>query len=174
MRAPQAQPFLSLARVPATPLETSKLGPRVFINKAWQPNPNGIRPAPATALPIQLQTLDNFDAAVSAVQDGRVQVIDRIAPWQLPNLAKDKRFTIQPYRIPAVHLLLCNPQSETLQENSHRIALAAAINRQSLLQGVLRGAKIPDAKVATLITPHPVELPGAVLNELPKAAGDTI
>jgi hypothetical protein len=172
LRAAQAQPFLSLARVPANPSESNTLGPRSFVNKAWQPNPNGIRPAPTTALPIQLQTLDNFDTAAAALQEGRVQVVDRVAPWQLPNLAKDKRFNIQPYRIPSVHLLICNPQSETLQETSYRIAVAAAINRQSLLQSVLRGAKIPDAKVATLITPKAVELPGAVLNELPKAAGD--
>jgi tetratricopeptide (TPR) repeat protein len=157
--------FCSLARVPPTPpgrvAWAAPLQPLIATGALWTANPTSVYatgPAPAKAVQLELLPIADFETARKKLEDGSLAVMDRIAPWHVPALRNNRDLRIEPYAVPAIHLLLFNPNSAALQSNSARTALFAAIDRPALQAQLSRGANVPGISVPRTIWP---ELPDA-------------
>lgn len=155
----------SLARVPPTPpgrvAWATPLQPLVSTGALWTANPAAVYaagPAPAKAVQLELLPIPDFETARKKLEDGSLAVMDRVAPWHVPALRNNRELTLEPYAVPAIHLLLLNPNSTALQNNSARTALFAAVDRPGLQAQLSRGANVPGISVPRTIWP---ELPDA-------------
>lgn len=155
--------FCSLARVPPTPpgrvALAAPLQPMVSASGLWTANPASVFAAAAgkeQAKPVQLELVPiaDFETARKKLEDGSLAVMDRVAPWHVPALRNNRELTIEPYAVPAIHLLVFNPNSSALQTNSARTALFAAIDRPALQAQLSRGANVPGITVPRTIWPE--------------------
>ena len=144
--------FCSLARVPPTPpgrvAWAASLQPMVHADSLWTANPTSVFAMAAgkePAKPVQLELLPitDFETVRKKLEDGSLAVMDRIAPWHVPALRNNRELTIEPYAVPAIHLLLFNPNSTALQTNSARTALFAAIDRPALQAAAFARGQCP-------------------------------
>jgi ABC-type transport system substrate-binding protein len=109
---------------------------------------------PAKAVQLELQPIADFETARKKLEDGSLAVMDRVAPWHVPALRSNRELAIEPYAVPAIHLLVFNPNSSALQTNSARTALFAAIDRPALQAQLSRGANVPGITVPRTIWPE--------------------
>lgn len=77
-------------------------------------------------------------AAVRSLLAGRIDVVDRAAPWQVAELRGRKDVALKPYAAASVHLLLFDGKHPLLQDVQFRRAVAYAIDRESILRNHLR------------------------------------
>jgi tetratricopeptide (TPR) repeat protein len=86
-------------------------------------------------------------AAAAALRRGEIQVWDRLNPWQVKSLRGDKELSVQPYALPRIHCLVPNARKPLTASRTFRRALAYGINRQAVLDQLLRGDKLPGCAV---------------------------
>ena len=91
--------------------------------------------------------------AVAALRAGRIDIIDRVAPWTLPEvqddaLKDDAVVAIQPYAFPLVHCLVPSPRGALVSRRSFRRALVYGIDRQRILTQLLHKRELPGCEVA--------------------------
>ena len=86
-------------------------------------------------------------AAIRAIRNGEIQVLDRVNPWELPALRADKRLVVHAYALPLVHCLIPNMRKPLTADRAFRRALVYGIHRQAILDELLAGAKLPGARV---------------------------
>lgn len=103
---------------------------------------------------LELVPIADFETARKKLEDGSLAVMDRVAPWHVPALRSNRELTVEPYAVPAIHLLLLNPNSTPLQTNSARTALFAAVDRPGLQAQLSRGANVPGISVPRTIWPE--------------------
>ena len=65
-----------------------------------------------------------------ALDQRRILVFDRVAPWELATARTHANVTLVPYAAPTVHLLVPNPRSALLTSATMRRAMDVAIDRQ--------------------------------------------
>jgi peptide/nickel transport system substrate-binding protein len=94
------------------------------------------------------QSFPDDEAAVRALLDGEVDVLDRVPPWQVARLRKTKGIQVDTYRLPTVHVLIPNTSRPLLASREFRRALCYGIDRQQIVQQVLlAGETMPGFEV---------------------------
>lgn len=85
---------------------------------------------------IVVRTFESSAAAAKALQSGEIAAVDRLSAAEAERLKADKRFVVGIYRTPLVHAVLVNPRRGPTALADFRRALAAAIDRVSLLEEI--------------------------------------
>ena len=130
-------------------IDSDKAGTEVF---AWN----------AQAEPIAGQPVDIIETtykkpydAIADLINHRIDVIDRIFPSDAKVLARDSRIKIEPYSLPIIHMLVPKSDHPYIQQLMFRRALLYAIDRGSILNGVIEGGESsPESQVIS--GPFPV------------------
>ncbi|MEM6331329.1 MAG: ABC transporter substrate-binding protein, partial [Planctomycetota bacterium] len=99
------------------------------------------------------------DDAIAKLLSGEVDLLDRVAPWQLPTLRSDDRIQIGRYRLPTVHVLIPHNAAEKaagaaaqrlLDSREFRRALCYGLDRERILDElILAGARMPEYQVVS-------------------------
>jgi hypothetical protein len=86
--------------------------------------------------------------AVRALRRGEVDLVDRAFPAEIEGLRRDPQLTVIPYRVPSLHVLICNPLNPYLANPLFRRCLIYGINRQLILnRELLAGTALPGCHV---------------------------
>jgi len=85
--------------------------------------------------------------AIQALRDGRIQVLDRLDPWDVEAVRRDESLVVDFYAMPLVHCLVPNMRRPLTADRTFRRALVYGINRQAILSQLLGGAKLPGCEV---------------------------
>ena len=86
-------------------------------------------------------------AAAAALRRGEIDVVDRLAPWQVKSLAADADLVVQSYALPRLHCLIPNLRRPLTASRTFRRALAYGIDRQAILAELLWGDRRPGCTV---------------------------
>ena len=135
----------------------------VLLEDCGLPSPIGAYHAmPAEAGTLQLESVDteatvavieellfsSDDEAVKALVQGDIDILDRVAPWQVSALRSNRNITVGQYRLPTVHVLIPTHAKSLLDEREFRRALCYGIDRRRVLKElILGGAKLPGFQV---------------------------
>ena len=120
------------ARAEATATEAVYLlNPRYFARTATQPRE------------IVQRNFADVAVAAAALRRGEIQVLDRLDPWQVKSLRADAGVTVQSYALPRLHYLVPNARKPLTANRTFRRALAYGIDRQAVLEQLLRGERLP-------------------------------
>ncbi|MGI8978027.1 MAG: ABC transporter substrate-binding protein [Pirellulaceae bacterium] len=102
------------------------------------------------------RTYPDSAAAIVALRRGEVNMVDRISPWDLRRITSGEEFTVEPYALPRVSVLLPNPRRPLLAHRTLRRAILYAIDRESILhRGLLTGQTIAGCEVVSGPFPKP-------------------
>ena len=94
-------------------------------------------------------------AAVRALKQGDITVIDRVGPWEAAALADSLEFVVEPYRPTTLHLLIPNLRRPLMQAAMYRRAVAHAIDRSGILADRFsRGKPPPGCEVVDRLFPQ--------------------
>jgi len=85
---------------------------------------------------IVVRWFESSAAAAKALQSGEIAVVDRLSAAEAERLKADKRFVVGVYRVPLVHAVLVNSRRGPTTQADFRRALAAAIDRATLLEEI--------------------------------------
>jgi hypothetical protein len=97
--------------------------------------------SPGGVVAIIEQTFDDDRTALTALRRGEIRMLDHVPPWQLATLEAADGITVGQYRLPTVHVLIPNPESELLQRREFRRALCFGIERQRILDELICGGR---------------------------------
>ncbi|MCC7476356.1 MAG: hypothetical protein IT425_13255 [Pirellulales bacterium] len=97
--------------------------------------PSGMEPGGPQA--ILEQTMPDDDAAIAALINGDIDVLDRVPPWQLARLRNAPDIRIEPYKLPTVHVLVPNMKQPLVAKREFRRALCYGIDREWIVHRVL-------------------------------------
>ncbi|MEM9659124.1 MAG: ABC transporter substrate-binding protein, partial [Planctomycetota bacterium] len=99
--------------------------------------------------------------ALAGLLRGDVDVLERVAPWQMERLSRADDVVVGRYRLPTVHMLTLDYGNPLLEIREYRRALCYGINREAILTDVLLGGdRLPGWR--TLSGPFPA---GESLND---------
>lgn len=79
--------------------------------------------------------------AIRALKHGRIDVLDRVNPWSLDVVRREKNLVVEPYAMPTVHCLIPNMRKPLTAHQAFRRALVYGIHRQVILDRLLGGAR---------------------------------
>jgi tetratricopeptide (TPR) repeat protein len=100
------------------------------------------------------QTFAHDDEAFRALDRGDVDVLDDVAPWQVEKVEQLRDVTVAKYRMPTLHLLLCNYENSLMKRREYRRALCYGIDRPRMVADVF-GAKDQQSVFRVLSGPLP-------------------
>lgn len=93
------------------------------------------------------------EAAVQALRNGEIAVLDRINPAYLTELAETPQIKVAPYAAPTVHCLLPNLKRPFVDQRTFRRALAYGIHREAILkQRLLNGRELEELRDCQTVT----------------------
>jgi tetratricopeptide (TPR) repeat protein len=96
------------------------------------------------------QRYETPQRAVQALGRGEIDLIDRAFPADVPLLQRDARWTVTPYRVPTVHVLIPNFHRPHAGNRLFRRGLVYAIDREKILRrDLLGGAELAGCKVVS-------------------------
>ncbi len=102
------------------------------------PNPS----AGAVRSPVIVQQVyASEEEALTALVRGDVDVLDRIAPWQIDRLRQAKEIFVGSYLLPTIHVLVPNYSKPLLRRREFRRALCYGIDRQRIVKEILLGGR---------------------------------
>jgi hypothetical protein len=90
---------------------------------------------------------DSTIDALRALDQRRILVFDRAAPWERATARAHANVTLVPYAAPSVHLLVPNPHSALMTSGAVRRAVDVAIDRDRILRDVLGDGTAPAGEV---------------------------
>jgi hypothetical protein len=111
----------------------------------------------SNATEIVEQVFANDDDAIQALDRGDIDVLDEIAPWQLEKVSQLPGVSVSNYRLPTVHVLLCNNENLLMRRREYRRALCYGIDRTRMLSEVF-GVKDQQTPFRVLSGPFPAGL----------------
>jgi tetratricopeptide (TPR) repeat protein len=85
------------------------------------------------------QTMTSDEAALSALQVGEVDILDRVPPWQITRLQQIQDVHVSSYKLPTVHVLIPNLKNPLLAKREFRRALCFGIDRKWIVDRILLG-----------------------------------
>jgi len=95
--------------------------------------------------------------ARAALETGKIQVLDRLAPWELDRFRDNSALVVEPYLLPSIHCLLPNGKRPFTAHRSFRRALVYAIDRELILtHDLLFDEKPPRAGCRVISGPYPM------------------
>jgi tetratricopeptide (TPR) repeat protein len=107
------------------------------------------------------QTMASDEAAISALQFGEVDILERVPPWQVARLQQLQDIHIGTYKLPTVHVLIPNLKKPLLAKREFRRALCFGIDRKWIVDRILLGGN-PTQGFQAISGPFPA---GATLND---------
>ncbi len=118
------------------------------VGSRWQPylpsktgrgfdlNPDYFASSATMPRQIVVRWFESSAAAAKALLSGEIAAVDRLSAAEAERLKADKRFIVGVYRVPLVHAVLVNSRRGPTAQADFRRALAAAIDRVSLLEEI--------------------------------------
>lgn len=97
---------------------------------------------------------DTDTEALQALASGRIDVLARLMPWQVEPVRRDRRLAVGEYELPTTHVLIPTKRSRLLDQRPMRRALVYAINRQQILDDLVKGER-SDAGFVLISGPFP-------------------
>jgi len=94
---------------------------------------------------IILKFYPDYESVIAAYARGEVEGIARILPRYLPQVSRFDRLTLHQARLGGYSLIYLNLSKPIFQDKSVRQALLYALNRQRLIDQVLKGQGVPAA-----------------------------
>jgi tetratricopeptide (TPR) repeat protein len=85
------------------------------------------------------QTITSDEAAITALQTGELDVLDRVPPWQVERLRELRDVHVGTYKLPTVHVLIPNLKRPLMAKREFRRALCFGIDRKWIVERVLLG-----------------------------------
>jgi ABC-type transport system substrate-binding protein/Flp pilus assembly protein TadD len=85
--------------------------------------------------------------ALSALRQGRIQVLDRLNPWEVPLARGARGVVVEPYAVPLVHCLVPNLHRPLMASRTFRRALVYGVDRKALLDALTNGQELPGTRV---------------------------
>lgn len=85
-------------------------------------------------------TVFRSEEAIELLLNGKVDVIDRLAPWAVNTLKDDDRFVLGRYTVPTVYFLTPNLKKPLTASRTFRRALLYGLNRSGMLQKLVSTA----------------------------------
>ncbi|HET6883887.1 MAG TPA: ABC transporter substrate-binding protein [Pirellulales bacterium] len=70
----------------------------------------------------------------TAMERGRVHLLDRLAPWEIERYRSNREFVVDSYALPTIHCLAPNMDRPFMQHRCYRRALAYGIDRELVLK----------------------------------------
>ncbi len=125
VRSPLAAPYAAAGEQPG-----EKTSPVTF--KAGDQYTLGRPPKLLVEAPMQ----DN-DRAVQSLVAGEIDVLDRVAPWNVRRLKSDSTVVVSRYALPTVHAILPISDHPLLRSREFRRALVYGIPRRRIVEEVL-------------------------------------
>ena len=86
------------------------------------------------------RTYPSEEAAIDALLSGEVDLVDRIAPWQMATLQSRRDVQLVRYAAPSTHLLVFRPKQSIMRRPEFRRGLCYAIDRAAILHNHLQPA----------------------------------
>jgi len=97
--------------------------------------------------------------ALAALRAGKVDLLDRIPPTEVPRLQESKEIVVGQYALPVLHVLIVNPNRPLLANARFRRALEYGIPREEILAqicgGIRRREGSPGSPSAEASAKHP-------------------
>lgn len=153
---PWRQPSESVEKAHATN------GPYVLYQRTedrlrYRFNPRYFALGPSQPRQLEERYFPRAEAAVAALRNGEISVLDRVNPAHLTELAESPRVKIGAYAAPCVHCLLPNLKRPFVDQRTFRRALAYGIHREAILkQRLLNGRESEELRdCQTLTGPFP-------------------
>ena len=81
----------------------------------------------------------NDEEALAVLKRGDLDVLERVPPWQLDQMSQLADVTVSAYRLPTLHVLLCNYENPLMQRREFRRALCYGIDRPRMITEVIVG-----------------------------------
>lgn len=81
--------------------------------------------------------------AIEALKRRQIDLVDRVNPWSVGPLRKEKELVVEPYGVPLVHCLIPNLQRPLTGNRTFRRALVFGIQRKAILESLV-GDRPPD------------------------------
>lgn len=88
---------------------------------------------------VEEKRFDNNSEAFAALARGDIDVLSRVAPWQVRSLRENRNIVVGQYRLPTVHVLIPTRPNELLETREFRRALCYGIDRQRILDVEIQG-----------------------------------
>jgi len=102
---------------------------------------------------------DSASDGVSALLQGKIDVLDQLFPADAIRLSKHKRIKVANYPLPTVHMLVPCSDHPFLAERTFRRALLYGINREDILTGeLLEGLELEGCRVISGPFPAGLEI----------------
>jgi len=142
LRSSYVQP-LALLETPVTPLGAGGahqgIGPYLLAETSQEKSQFLANPAYFGRQPGQLkeiveQYLPDSRSAWSAMERGRVHVLDRLSPWEVERYRANRDYVVGKYALPTIHCLAPNLERPFMRHGCFRRAMAYAIDRKLLLK----------------------------------------
>ena len=107
----------------------------------YMANPQYFAQGPTQPKEIVEKYFEKGAEAIWELQRHRVEIIDRVNPWDLDKVRAMKQLVVQPYGMPLVHCLAVNLDNPLLARRGFRRALVYGIHREAILNRLLGGAQ---------------------------------
>jgi ABC-type transport system substrate-binding protein len=112
-------------------------------------NPRYFAAGPGQPKEIVEKTYAKCSQAVRDLKLGRIDLIDRVTPWELDRLRADAELVVEPYGVPLVHVLVPNLRKPLLAQCRFRRALVYGIHREAILRHLTGGKEVPGCRVVS-------------------------
>jgi tetratricopeptide (TPR) repeat protein len=143
--SPQALLHIPLAD--ADPAATGRLAAfaRTRVDENGRGNPPTVvyrrtrraKEAPEVPQTVVERLFDDDQAALSALAQGEIDVLDHLPPWLLETARQTPGVRVLAYRLPTVHALAPNPHRPLLQQREFRRALCYALDLEGIVRDML-------------------------------------
>ncbi len=124
-------------------------GTTTFTESVFEANPQYFGAKPSQPKELIERHYPAAANAIHALKLGEIQVLDRVAPWNLPLLRNDPKITIGKYSIPLVHCLVPNFHRPLLSSRTFRRALAYGLNRDRILVQIVGKDPVEGCRVVS-------------------------
>ena len=127
----------------ASPCSLANARSPYLVDQATEQEQRYLRSATSTPGPTEIteRRFADEDAAYAALLSGTIDVVDRLAPWQVAAAAARKELRLTRYAATGVHLLRFNGERPLLRRPEFRRAVQYAIDREAILRNHLRPAR---------------------------------
>jgi tetratricopeptide (TPR) repeat protein len=108
-----------------------------FTETVYGDNPQYFAAKPTQPKVLVERHYSSGDNAIQALKRGDIQLLDRIGPWNLPQIKGDPKLAVGKYNVPLVHCLVPNFSRPLPSRRTLRRALAYGMDRKAILEQIV-------------------------------------